>query len=131
MREAFFKLVNYGASRTVFLIGKFAIKVPKMSEWRCFLNGLLHNMEEANFQKFYAKRGIPVCPVLFAIPGGWANVMPRVPILSQDEWFTLSGEIYDTFIDKHSMNIEMKRDSFGWLNERVVVIDYGDVSWRH
>ena len=38
-----------GATRCVWLIGKLAIKFPRLCTWRSFLNGLLANMTEREF----------------------------------------------------------------------------------
>lgn len=38
--------VKTGVTRVVFLIGDYAIKIPKCMIWNHFLKGLLANMEE-------------------------------------------------------------------------------------
>lgn len=40
-----------GTTRWVFLIGKYAIKIPSLSSWKQFLKGLLANMQEREFSR--------------------------------------------------------------------------------
>lgn len=115
----------YGVTRTVLLVGNLAIKVPSFGEWRLFLLGLLANMQERNFSNL----GWPeLCPVLFSVPGGWLVVMRRAQILTDAEWSAISEEDITAFINKpnYSVPAELKSDSFGWLNGKLVAVDYGN-----
>ncbi len=119
-----FKLNGHGCTRHVILVGHYAIKVPRMNYgWRMFLNGLLANMQECAFS---AAKWSELCPVLWAAPGGWMVVMPRVRVMTDAEF-----EVFDreAFIrrpnDDGIVPAEAKSDSFGWMNGRVVAIDYG------
>ncbi len=109
-----------GATRAVLLVGRVAIKAPRMSTWRTFLNGLLANMQEREF----ARTGWPeLCPVVFSVPGGWLLVMRRAEPLSDAEWYTVHPEWGDR--EEYAVPVEIKRDSFGVLDGRIVAIDYG------
>lgn len=109
-----------GATRAVLLVGRVAIKAPRMSTWRTFLSGLLANMQEREF----ARTGWPeLCPVVFSVPGGWLLVMRRAEPLSDAEWCTVHPEWGDR--EEYAVPVEMKRDSFGVLDGRIVAIDYG------
>lgn len=103
------------------MTSRYAFKLPRRTSWRSFLQGLLANMQEAEF----ATTGWPqLCPVLFSLPGGFLVVMPRVREMSEADWDAFdAGE----FLDKPDYHVpaEYKRDSFGWLNGRIVAIDYG------
>lgn len=115
----------YGTTRTVFLIGRFAIKFPAMVGWPLFLLGLLANMQEAKFSRC----GWPeLCPVLFSIPGGWMIVMQRATVLTVAEWISMDKSSIDAFINKpdYVLPVERKSDSFGWLNGKLVAVDYGN-----
>lgn len=106
-----------GRNRWVLLTRRYAIKVPSLRTWRDFLFGLLNNMTEAQ----WGRKGLTeYCPVLWALPGGFAVVMPRVKVLDLEEFQNLDLSGYK--------GIEHKPDSFGWLGGRLVCVDYG---WRH
>jgi len=112
--------VMRGATRTVLLTKRYAIKVPRLASWRLFLCGLLANMQEREF----SRAGWPeLCPVLFSLPGGWLVVMPRAAPLSDLEWAQIDMRWPDRA--DYVVPVEMKRDSFGRLLSRIVAVDYG------
>lgn len=118
--------VTLGISRTVFLVGGYAIKVPcGRYGWAKWLRGLLANLQERQWSRF----GYPeLCPVLFADPLGLVVIMPRAEILTRQldprEYMEFFGEIYP----KRGYRIpsENKPDSFGYVNGRLVAVDYGN-----
>lgn len=110
-------MLKYGTTRTVLLIGNFAFKFPSCVEWRLFLQGLLANMQEKKFSGFHPD----LCPVKFSIPGGFLIVMPRCKPLSRDEYEDNLIELSDFGIP-----VEPKLDSVGWLNGKIVAVDYGN-----
>jgi hypothetical protein len=113
-------LVKSGATRWVFLTRRYAIKFPRPRPWRSFLWGLLANAQEREF----ATTDWPeLCPVYWSVRGGWLLVMPRCLPLAKD----LTEEQYAAFTvrPEYSVPVEHKRDSFGYLNGRLVAIDYG------
>lgn len=113
--------IMLGATRAVLLIGTFAVKVPRPTTWRTFLTGLLANMQEREF----ACLGWPeLCPIAFSLPGGWLVVMRRAAPLTNAEWAAFDTE---EFIKQGTGVIpaEKKQDSFGWLDGRIVAVDYG------
>lgn len=114
--------VCWGTTRIVFLMWRWAIKVPAVTEWRLFLLGLLANMQEAKFSKM---KSPAMCPVLFAFPGGFFSVMQRARELTREEFERLDYEVFINFND-YTVPVEKKLDSFGVLNGRVVAIDYGN-----
>ncbi|MES2323237.1 MAG: hypothetical protein V4633_13315 [Pseudomonadota bacterium] len=114
----------YGTTRTVLLVGKYAVKFPATVEWRLFLLGLLANMQERKFSRC----GWPeLCPVLFSLPGGWLVVMRRAKNLSYDEWMGFDAGELNAFVNRpeYAVPAELKMDSFGWLDGKLVAVDYG------
>jgi hypothetical protein len=110
-----------GVTRHVVLLGTWAVKVPALWSWRLFLCGLLANMQERSFSAC----GWPeLCPVVWSAPGGWLLVMRRVRVMTDDEFEQFDAK---TFCENETRIIpaEHKSNSFGWLDGRVVAIDYG------
>jgi hypothetical protein len=121
------RLNNRGATRTVLLIGGVAIKIPgawgKSRLWVSILNGLLANCQEAEFSRSWmAERGL--CPVLFSLPGGFILVMKRAAPMTEDQWADFD---FDAFVYRKdcTLPVEQKRDSFGWVDGKVVAVDFG------
>lgn len=116
-----------GTTRTVFLVGQYAIKVPVVAKWRLFLMGLLANIQE---QQFSILKLPELCPVLWAMPGGWFLVMRRArPLVQQDfdlldyaEWIKAGKDLPK---GEWIIPVENKPDSFGILDGRIVAVDYG------
>jgi len=114
--------MKQGATRNVFLTKRYAIKIPRFVEWRLFLHGLLANMQEANFWR--QLKSDKLCPVLFAISGGFLIVMARASEFSRSDHADFD---FDSFVDAGDwvVPVENKQDSFGWFQGRIVAIDYG------
>lgn len=116
-----------GASRVVVLIGRYAFKFPSGSlaaygTWHGLMNGMQANIQESIF--FRAYQHPRLCPVVVSIPFGVCNIMRRaVPYrhIMPDDTFRL-------FVDAGTFVIpcENKMDSFGYLDGRTVVVDYGN-----
>lgn len=114
-----------GATRCVLLVGKVAIKVPRMASWELFLHGLLANMQEAQFRDMHPA----LCPIVVAWPAGLLVVMRRTRSLTKADWRALN---YTRFVNRPTMRlpVERKPDSFGWIThadgtESIVAVDYG------
>ena len=111
-----------GATRTVFLTKKYAIKVPTFKSWKLFLNGLLSNLQE---REFCTTKWPELCPVLFSDPLGFIIIMPYAQPLDKDFFYDLFD--YDSFTNKgdYIVPVENKLDSFGSLDGQIVAVDYG------
>lgn len=116
--------INFGATRAVFLVGRWALKVPFAWSWMHFLLGLVANIQEVTFSK---AQWPELCPVLWWLPGGWLVVMRRAAPLSDDQWAAFEPTI-EEWMNKGDYYVpsEPKRDSYGMLEGRVVAIDYGN-----
>jgi len=118
-------MTRKGSSRTVVLVGKYAIKIPRMNTWETFLRGLLSNYQEVRFSKLKYPY---LCPILFYLPGGFMTIMPRCDIL---ETRHMSRQQLLLLLKSEEragrcMPVEPKHDSFGLLpNGRLVAVDYG------
>lgn len=130
------KIDRTGCTRIVLLTKRYAIKIPNFIDgYKSLLNGLLANLEEREFSKLNYKQ---LCPILFSLPLGLINVMPKVKILSDEEFtislldefdiFSVEDSEYklDIVCNGYFIRVENKANSFGWLNEKLVCVDYGN-----
>jgi hypothetical protein len=106
-----------GTTRPVWCVGNWAIKFPNfLNGWPHGLRGLLGNLQEAEFS---STGWDSLCPVLWSLPGGLLLVMRRARELTWDERRHIDASRLD------GVPVEWKPSSFGWLDGRVVAIDYG------
>ena len=114
--------IKHGATRTVVLTRKLAIKIPYIFCWKNFLYGILANMQEAEFSKL--KHPL-LCPVLFKFPLGLFIVMPKADVQSQhmNDWLLLARK--DADCELLFNIVEQKDDSIGLLNGQLCAVDYG------
>lgn len=123
------KIIKTGVTRLVFLVGSYAIKIPRFYSYRHFLQGILANDQEAYWSSCF-KHNEKLCPVLLTCPGRFFIVMPRVKVLTDAELDYGFPDGVDSFLrivpdNESRFPGEKKSDSFGWLNGRLVIIDYG------
>lgn len=144
---AFFER-HTGYSRTVYLVGRLAIKLPfhayrDSRGWRhqvsSFLQGMRCSLSEADF---YAKHGAAnhiLCPVWFCDPLGLVLVMPRVERIEPDSDYysaydgLFSDEEYQERLrvrgdgeNQWTFPVENKPNSFGIYRGLLVAIDYAE-----
>jgi hypothetical protein len=116
-----------GTNRTVYLVGRWAIKFPVLKDWRLFLTGLLANIQETTFSSM----GWPeLCPVVLACPGGWFIVMKRAVSLTNEQFAELDYAEWikggnDLPKGEWIIPVENKIDSFGVIEGNIVAVDYG------
>lgn len=116
-----------GATRTVLLIGRWAVKVPSLRgvgaavddvrirhRVDSFCHGVLANNSETTLHTFEAWQG-RVAPVLHSWLGGIINIYPRcAPAPVGAELFVL----------EHDPGDRDKTENFGLLNGVLVRVDY-------
>lgn len=109
------KIIKTGITRTVFLVGRYAIKVPVMryglDAWAW---GIVSNVSEREWHTFEEWKG-KVVPVLHSFLGGLIQVYPRC------EPFR-SGMTYPEFPSFGPS--DKKPENYGVLNGTVVCLDY-------
>jgi hypothetical protein len=79
-------------------------------------------MQEAAF----SRSGWPeLCPVIFSLPGGFLNVMKRAEPMTSEQF---DEEALKKWVDRdgHTIPVEIKVDSFGYIDGELVAIDYGN-----
>lgn len=115
--------IKTGTTRRVVLVGRLAFKTPRFSSWESFLKGLLANLRERSWSGFSER----LCPVYFAMWGGFLSVMPRTTDLTDDQWSSFDTASYRSFCSNRGsfIPVERKRTSFGILRGEIVAVNYG------
>ena len=121
-----------GRTRVVFLTNRFAFKVPNFFNWKMFLLGLQQSM----FERENTMASQFLMPLLFSLPGGWLNVMPRAKdVFTEDQHPDLLNYFKAVYVSAKSNELEgvttldiievAEPANFGWYKGHVVCIDYG------
>ena len=126
------KFIKTGSSRKVFLIGKYAIKIPNFYSHKTFLNGCRDNWSERIFYRDFKgvycdteylgkprRRDLTelVVPSLFCSWFGFIQVQLRVVELERD----LTSYEVDRF---QGVCKDIHRSNFGILKGRILCFDY-------
>ena len=118
-------MIRRGITRTVFLVGRWAIKVPSLRTNGDGLAGVMWSVSrglQANLSERQWSEVEGVCPVRFSL-AGIVNVYPRCePVESFDGDYRTGGAVFLPPSDKKPQNL-------GRLCGRIVWIDY-DGSWN-
>lgn len=125
----FFEVHN-GTTRTVFLIGKYAVKIPVLNSWRGFLKGLLANCNERNIWHLCPNYFIPV---LWSLPGGWLVCMPRARTTTKEGpwYYCFMADLFHGDNDDITEALTARRycepfyKNIGWYKGKPICIDYG------
>lgn len=121
----------HGSTRSVLLIGKYAIKFPTVKHWRNFLQGILCNDTEFSFSHLDSPL---LAPVLWCSWGSIVIVMPRAEVKGYDDEdrFEIVDEFWKLVEEVEGLNqstikniVENKVCSIGRINGKPVAIDYG------
>jgi len=108
--------LDKGVTRWVIIVWpKFVIKVPSLSSWKQFLQGLLANMQEEFWWK--STKDKRLCPTWFSICGGFMNIQPYCFRPDCDEMPCVSN--YD------GLPLDTNPNNFGQYNKQTVLFDYG------
>lgn len=109
-----------GTTRIVFLIGSYAIKIPKPRRWKAFLRGILANLDENLWYKhspdLWKEK---LCPTLFTL-GGFILIAKRAKEITQEQFEALTRGQFSP------LPCDFKQENFGVYNDKVVLVDYGD-----
>lgn len=106
-----------GATRLVLVTRRLVFKVPRFTAgWYYLLAGLVSNLNEAAiWREGDEDVRLALCPMVWAMPGGWLNVMRRAyPVPA-------SAIEPERFAD---LAYDLHPDNFGSYDGRVVLIDY-------
>ena len=127
--------IKYGCTRIVFIFKTTVWKIPNFKySWEHFLKGLIGNMQERNMWrwnsgKYEEGNSHLLCPVLFAAWGGWLIIMPKADMQKHEN--EIRALPRDQAPPGYSSwkNIgfggDDKVDNYGYLNGKLVKVDYG------
>lgn len=122
--------VHRGICRTVFLVGRWAIKVPSTRPYGrrgdrlwAWSRGVLANQSERAWQVD------GVAPVLHSILGGIVQVYPRCSPAPIESWMHDRDDPRWVQISGILPAIDRKPQNLGLLGDRLVWVDY-DTSWN-
>ena len=114
-----------GATRQVFLIGRFAVKFPRFCSKRSFLYGLLANLQESFYWKEYkknSKRG-KLAKAYFKDALGLMLVMERADFVCTDEDPRLSS--FYSICSEEGLPLDAHPGNVGDFSGTLKLIDYG------
>lgn len=124
------RLIRRGATRTVLLVGPWAVKVPSLrgvhpggarGRLASFARGLLANQSEAVWHDYAGWQG-QVAPVLASWLLGVVQVYPRCEPVPVDDLDRYCGDVPLPVLVPSPGDV--KSDNFGLLNGRLVFVDY-------
>lgn len=122
--------IKKGATRCVILTEKYAIKLPRIKTFQAFLWGLLGNLQEKTFSRTKHPK---LCPVLFSVPLGFCNVMPKAVPITEEQYVSMDMMTFAQWneddADEGYLPTEGKQSCIGLLNGQIVIVDYGGPDW--
>lgn len=118
--------VHRGITRTVLLVGRWAVKVPSLRSYNDGVAGVLwsisHGVQANLSERTWSGSDAGYCPVLWSL-AGLVNVYPRcAPV---DPAAVID---YDA-VAEWNCPTDRKPENLGWLDGRLVWVDY-DMSWN-
>lgn len=128
MERGALMIIKKGATRTVFVFNKFVIKIPNFQEYKLFLNGLLANLQEKSFSKM---NRIDLAKVKYCNKFGFILIMEKAQELDVKniDWLRFKERLEDKYKNddmKEFMLSDSKPSNWGYINNKLVKIDYGN-----
>ena len=116
-------MIRKGTTRTVIVVGGFAVKLATDERGR-----RCNRFEADLYKRVNARRRAMLCPVLVCTPAGTALLMPAARPLTEKErdnlWETDGFPDWDYMPPDETEPFEYKPSDWGWLNGRLVALDY-------
>lgn len=109
-----------GTTRIVFLIGNYAIKIPRFNRYKSIIRGLLANMDERMWYKSSTiEWKIKMAPSIFCFLG-FILIQKRTTSLCLKEYREIEIDHYKP------LPMDNKISNFGWYKGSIVLVDYAD-----
>ncbi|QBO61594.1 hypothetical protein G17_00098 [Escherichia phage vB_EcoM_G17] len=117
-----------GATRTVILIGEYAIKIPTFKSWKLFLTGMIANLNERSWMQYSNRSDSSICPTLWSSCTGLVTVQKRCkPVQHRGLfWVELCALALNSELSTDFFYSDAKPENFGYLGGKLVKLDYGD-----
>lgn len=112
----------------VVVIGRFAFKFARNARGRA------SNLYEAKlYRNANATRRALLCPVLWVSRNGFVQIMkaanPLTEMMSLHEYMD-AVDVWDYIPGEDSCPFEPKASDWGWLEGRMVALDYSTAAWE-
>lgn len=118
--------ISKGSKRlSILVFHKYCLKIPRPHSWHAFIKGIDDNLNE---KIFYSTNFDRLAPIYFSLLG-FINVMPYVKVMNDQETLEIWKDVVDSLEERnvrimYKNIVEEKTDSVGWLNGKVVAVDY-------
>ena len=127
--KPFFRICR-GATRTVWLVGNYAIKFPTFKSYKGFIKGILSNLNERAISSSCPDYFLPV---LWSEPTGIIVIMPRCKVPPMDSWILHSfmADLFHHTRDEEQQALDARkyceyiRGNVGLYKGKPICIDYG------
>ncbi|EBF1314447.1 hypothetical protein DEG99_01935 [Salmonella enterica] len=117
-----------GVTRTVILIGKYALKFPAIHHnYSMFIEGIRANLNEGRFVGFDCRA--PIARTLYSNKFGLLNVQERARTIRHAGLFRLAlceMCMKSDFFNKDFLMDDPKPENFGYSSTGLVKLDYGN-----
>jgi hypothetical protein len=125
-------VVKRGATRIVFVFKKVVLKVPNTQGYELFLNGILANLQEKKFSRGCDRDDL--AKVKSCDPLGLFLVMEKADTFDLYELQNMDFERFSDYLEETYKDDDMKEfmlsdpkpSNWGYINGKLVKIDYGD-----
>lgn len=122
------QLKTNGVTRTVFLVGKYAVKIPCVHRtYAMFIEGIRSNLAEGRFVGYEPQA--PIARTLYSNRFGLLNIQERVrPVSGKNKLFRIALVELSAceFFNRDFIMDDPKPDNFGYKQNKLVKIDYGN-----
>ena len=119
-----------GGTRLVLLTKRYVFKIPRMHSWKQFVQGMLSNLTEGQWKGYDNEH---LCPIAYSNRFGLMVVMHKAEPVEDERLFKsdlqklcddVDGDENRT-LDRDFFEYDAFPKNFGYLNGKLVKIDYG------
>lgn len=116
--------IGKGSTRIVLILSKFVIKIPSLTSYKLFLNGILSNLSEKQWSGHHAD----LARVYYCNKSGLFLVMERARVVSNNvNWLKFENMLEDKYKNdelKDFLLSDAKPSNWGYISGKLKKIDY-------